>query len=96
MEAELRQWGGRLDNLVAMADVVGTEAGSTIASALMSRARYKVAQAKLAKLKAAGSGKWESCRGGVENAWSDLETAFKRLTTEGEGHDPGGRKNEPR
>jgi 3-oxoacyl-(acyl-carrier-protein) synthase III len=44
-------------------------------------ARAKVAEleAKLAELKAAGSGEWEIFKGGVENAWNELATAFTRL-----------------
>jgi hypothetical protein len=82
MEAELRQWGGRLDNLLAMADLVGTAARIDYRRRLDdAREKYDAAEAKLAELKAAGRGKWEVCRGGFENAWSELATAFTRLTT---------------
>ena len=33
MEAELRQWGTRLDNLLAMADVVGTDGEDRLSQA---------------------------------------------------------------
>ena len=82
MEAELRQWGTRLDNLLAMADVVGTAARIDRRERLDDlKKKYDAAEAKLAALKAAGSGKWEIIKGGVENAWSELATAFTRLAT---------------
>src|SRR3954467_406917 len=80
MEAELRQWGARLDNLRAMADLVGTAARVDYRQRLDdARDKYDAAEAKLAELKAAGHGKWEIFRGGVENAWSELATAFTKL-----------------
>jgi hypothetical protein len=80
MEAELRQWGERLDNLRTMADLVGTSTRIDYRRRLDdAREKYDVAEAKLAELKAAGRGKWEIFRGGVENAWSELATAFTRL-----------------
>jgi predicted translin family RNA/ssDNA-binding protein len=81
MEAELRQWGARLDNLRAMADLVGTATRLDYRERLeQAREKYDAAEAKLAELKAAGRGKWEIFRGGVENAWSELATAFTRLS----------------
>jgi len=81
MEAELRQWGVRLENLLAMADVAGT------ATRLDRRARldelkekYDAATEKLAELKAAGTSKSEAFQGSVELAWSELAQAFTRLT----------------
>jgi hypothetical protein len=82
MEAELRQWGTRLDNLLAMADVVGSAARIDHRERLDDlKKKYDAAEAKLAALKAAGSGKSQSFRGGVENAWSELATAFARIAT---------------
>jgi len=80
MEAELRQWSARLDNLLAMADLVGRGTRIDYRERLDdARAKYDAAEAKLAELKAAGRGEWEIFRGGVENAWSELATAFTRL-----------------
>jgi hypothetical protein len=82
MEAELRQWGTRLDNLLAMADLVGTAARIDRRERLDDlKNKYDAAEAKLAALKAAGSGKREIIKGGVENAWSELAMAFTRLAT---------------
>jgi hypothetical protein len=80
MEAELRQWGARLDNLLATAYVVGSAARIDYRECLDdAREKYNAAEAKLAELKAAGRGKRESFRDGVETAWSELATAFTRL-----------------
>jgi len=80
MEAELRQWGTRLDNLLAMADLVGTAATIDRRQRLDElKEKYDAAEAKLAELKAVGRGKWQMFKGGVENAWSELATAFTRL-----------------
>jgi hypothetical protein len=80
MEAELRQWGDRLENLRAMADLVGTGTRIDYRERLDdAREKYDAAEAKLAELKAADRGNWEIFRGGVETAWSELATAFTRL-----------------
>ena len=82
MEAELKSWGAKLDALVAKADAAGTEAKIDYRKRLDDvTERYKAAQSKLHKLQAAGSGKWETFRTDIESAWSDLETAFKKLTS---------------
>ena len=80
MEAELQQWGTRLDNLLAMADLVGTAARIDYRQRLDDpKEKYDAAEAKLAELKARGHGKWEIFKGGVEDAWNELSTAFTRL-----------------
>jgi hypothetical protein len=80
MEVELQQWSARLDNLLAMADLVGSGMRIDYRQCLDdARKKYDAAEAKLAELKAAGRGKAEIFRGGVEDAWSELATAFTRL-----------------
>jgi hypothetical protein len=82
MEAELKSWGAKLDALVAKADAAGTGAKIDYRRRLDDvTARYEVAQSKLHKLQAAGSGKWDTFKADIESAWSDLETAFKKLTS---------------
>jgi hypothetical protein len=81
MEAELRQWGARLENLLAMADVAGSAARLDRRQRLDDlKDKYDAAEAKLAELKTAGSGKWEIFQSDVEKAWSELEIAFTKLT----------------
>jgi hypothetical protein len=62
METELKQWGAKLDKLVA-------------------------------KVEAAGSAKWGIFKTGVETAWNDLETSFKKLTKHSAGAE-GGQPNQ--
>jgi hypothetical protein len=81
LEARLKEWGARLDELVAKAGEVGTEAKSDYRKGVEElRAKYQAAQTKLEELKSTGGDKWETVKTGVENAWSELETAFKKLT----------------
>ena len=81
MEAELKQWSSRLDDLLAKGDTARAPSRrSTIASASKTlKEKYNTAEAKLAELKAAGSGEWKTLKDGVENAWSELATAFTRV-----------------
>ena len=80
LEAELRARGARLDDLVANADAAGTGAKIDHRKRLDDlREKYAAAEARLAELKAAGSGKWDAYKGGVETAWSELAKAFTKL-----------------
>ena len=80
MEAELKEWGARLDNLLAKVDAAGTGAKIDYRKRLDDlKEKYIVAEARFAELKAAGSAKWDTFKGGVQTAWNELETAFTKL-----------------
>jgi hypothetical protein len=80
MEAELRQWGAKLDGLVAKAEKAGAAVKIDQRKRIDDlKAKYQVAQSKLCELKAAGSEKWATLKTGVESAWKDLEAAFKKM-----------------
>jgi hypothetical protein len=80
LETQLKQWGARLDELVAKADRAGTAARIDNRKRIDDlKAKVHAAQAKLDEVKTAGSEKWETLRTGVESAWSELELAFKKL-----------------
>ena len=80
MEAQLSRWGAKLDGLVAKAEKAGTEMKIDQRKRLDDlKAKYQIAQSKLGELKAAGNEKWATLKTGVENAWKDLEAAFKKL-----------------
>lgn len=82
MEAQLAQWGARLDELVASAKEAEPEAESDYHKRVDElKAKYHDAQAKLAEVRAAGSDKWETIKEGVESAWYELEIAFKKLSS---------------
>jgi len=80
MEAELKQWGERLDNLLTMADVVGTGAKIDYRRSLDDLSeKYAAAAARFAELKAAGTNRWDTYNARVETAWRELEIAFTKL-----------------
>jgi len=79
MEAQLKHWGARLDHIVAQAEKAGTTVNAERRQCVNDlKAKYQTAQSKFGELKAAGSEKWEIFKTGVEAAWSDLESAFKK------------------
>jgi hypothetical protein len=80
MEAELRQWGVKLDKLMAKAEAAGTEVKSDYRKGVEDlKGKYKVAQSKFTESKAAGGAKWGILKTGLEAAWNDLEAAFKKM-----------------
>ncbi len=80
LETELKQWGAKLDELVAKSEKADAAAKAEYHKGLDDlRAKYQVAQARLAEVRAAGSEKWETFKEGLESAWSELEGAFKKL-----------------
>ena len=81
MEAQLGRWGVKLDRLIAKAEATGTGVKIDYRRGVEDlKAKYKVAQSKLDESKAAGSAKWGILKTGLEAAWNDLETAFKKLS----------------
>jgi len=80
MEEQLKNWGARLDHLVAKVEKAGEEVNSERRKRVDAlKTKYAAAQAKLSELKTAGSEKWDTLKTGVESAWSDLEAAFKKM-----------------
>ena len=80
MEAQLKHWGAKLDAIVAKAEKAGTQVKIERRKRVDDlKAKYQAAQSKLSELKAAGSGKWEVLKTGVESAWNELEAAFRKL-----------------
>lgn len=78
MEAQLREWSARLDQLKAKAD--GAEADARIESYKLIdgvRTKVDVAQTKLRELKASSEEAWDSLKRGVEHTWTDLKIAIE-------------------
>jgi uncharacterized coiled-coil DUF342 family protein len=78
MEAQLKEWSTKIDQLKAKADQA--EAGAKIEYYKQidgMRAKAEAARAKLNELKASGEGAWESLKGGVEGAWTDLKSSVE-------------------
>lgn len=81
MEAQMKQWGAKLDEFVVKAGEVGAEAKGDYQYLVDDlKAKYQIAQAKLDEINAAGSEKWEALKVGVDGAWGELEAAFKKMT----------------
>jgi hypothetical protein len=80
MEAELKQWGAKLDKLVAKVEAAGSEAKVDYRKGVEDlKTKYRLTQSKFAEFKTAGGAKWEIFKSGVESAWNDLEASFKTL-----------------
>jgi hypothetical protein len=77
METRLKQWGARLDQIVAKTEKAGAQVSVERRKCVDElKAKYQAAQSRFGELKAAGSEKWDTFTTGVETAWSDLEAAF--------------------
>jgi peptidoglycan hydrolase CwlO-like protein len=80
LEAQLKQWGAKLDDLVAKAEETGAEVKVDYRKHIDElKSQHKAAQVKFDELKTAGSEKWETLKTGVESAWNELETTFQKL-----------------
>lgn len=80
MEAELRRWGAKLDELRARADAAGTGMRIDYRRRLDDmKMKYETAQMRLDELKFAGSSRFDAFQGGIEEAWNELEAAFRKL-----------------
>jgi hypothetical protein len=80
LEEQLSHWGAKLDELVAKAEEVDAELKSDYRKRIEAlRAKHRAAHAKLEEFKAAGSGKWDHFKTGIECAWNELEDAFREL-----------------
>jgi hypothetical protein len=80
METRLREWGVRLDELIARADQAGTIAQAEYHQGVDDmKVKFRTAQARINDLKTAGDDKWETFKTGMEIAWKDLEVTFKKL-----------------
>lgn len=80
LEAQLKLWTSRLNELTARAGFAGQQATSETRRQLDElRPKLAAAWAKLEEAKAAGSETWESVKRGIERTWDELEGAFKKL-----------------
>ena len=82
METQLAVWGAKLDELLANAGEADTEAKADYHKRVHAlKAKYQVAQAKLAEVKVEGGEKWATFKDGLEVAWKDLEVALNELSS---------------
>jgi TolA-binding protein len=81
MEAQLVEWGRKIDELAAKTEKTTAEAKADQRKRLQElKAKRRAAQERLDELKSAGGEKWETFKVGIEAAWKDVEVAFKELT----------------
>lgn len=78
MEAQLKLWGLKIDNLAAKTQAVGVQAGF---DALMYvdelKALRAIAQSKLDEFKAAGGTRQSRLKVELKSAWGELDAAFR-------------------
>ena len=80
LEAQLTRWAGQIDDLAAMAGKAGAKVKIEFRLSIDDlKLKRVLAQEKVDQFKAAGSGKWEELKAGIELAWCDLETAISDL-----------------
>ena len=95
METELKQWGAKLDKLVAKVEAAGSEVKIDYRKGVEDlRSKYRLTQSKFDEFKTAGSAKWGIFKTGVETAWNDLEASFKKLTKHSAGAEGGQTKQD--
>jgi len=69
METQLKQWGAKLDELVAKAEKADDEAKVDYRERLHElKAKYKVAQSRFDEVRTAGSDKWDTFKTGLESS----------------------------
>ena len=80
MESELKRWAAKLGELRSTGHAPDSEHNIDYQKRIDEmEAKYDAAEEKLDEAKAAGSTRWESFRSGIDSAWSELESAFRKL-----------------
>lgn len=80
LETELKQWGAKLDALVASAAKAGAETKVSYRTRIDElKVKYQTAHSKLDDLRYVRAENWSIVKAGVEKAWMELEVAFKKL-----------------
>lgn len=78
LEAQLREWTARLDQLKAKADLAEADAKIEYHRQIDgARSKIETAQTRLRELKSSSGEAWESLKDGIERAWADLKTAVE-------------------
>jgi predicted nucleic acid-binding Zn-ribbon protein len=81
MEAQLAAWGARLDELASKTEQAKADGKAEYQKRLEDlRTQCSTAQGRVDEFRRAGSSNWETVRSGIENAWKDLDIAFRQLT----------------
>ncbi|MBZ0254245.1 MAG: coiled coil domain-containing protein, partial [Candidatus Methylomirabilis sp.] len=79
VDARMKLLTARLGEMSAKVDVAGAEANLEYRKGVESlRSQQEALQRKLEEVRSAGADKWETVKGGLQSAWSELELAFKK------------------
>jgi hypothetical protein len=79
IEALLKEWEDKIDELLAKADEATAGARSQYHEHLQTlQAKQEVARHKLHELKGESGEAWEEIKDGMEDAWADLKQAFEK------------------
>jgi hypothetical protein len=82
VESQLKQWGAKIDALIARANEAGAEAKADYRKSIDDlAAKRQATQQKLDELRAAGNDKWETFKTDLDSARHELEVAFRKLTS---------------
>ncbi|TVR02599.1 MAG: hypothetical protein EA398_07695 [Deltaproteobacteria bacterium] len=83
LEARLRHLGATLDDLVAKSEAEGRALDAKYAKGIEElRAHLASAQSHLTTLREQGNSDWHTVMEGVEEAWLELEAAFRKAAGE--------------
>jgi len=82
LEAQLKEWSGKIDQLKTAAGKLAADARVTYHQQIDAlRGKQEAAQKKLQELKEAGEGVWEDLRSGIEGAWDELRQAVDNVVS---------------
>ncbi|MFH2005015.1 MAG: coiled coil domain-containing protein [bacterium] len=81
METRLKKWGARLDDLVLKADQSGEKATTEYHKRIDElKAKHRAARTKVDEMKAANSEQWKTFKAGIDGAWNELGSAYRKMT----------------
>jgi len=82
MDAKFREWRAKTEQLKAKKDQLDAEAKLEAERRIHElETKQESARQKLDELKLAGTDAWADLRTGVENAWSEISSAFESAST---------------
>ena len=74
LEAQLKEWSGKIDQLKTAAGKLAADARVTYHQQIDAlRGKQEAAQKKLQELRESGEGAWESLKAGIDRAWDELK-----------------------
>lgn len=82
MEAQLKEWGAKIDELKAKAEKAEADAKLEYHKRIDGlQAKRNAVEAKLAEVKASGEEAWENLKDGAERAWNELRSAVNEAAS---------------